>query len=163
MKTEYHPLPQPDEIDVREKEDAMGAYFMMFASVAIGFPFPIVNLIAAIIYYYLNRKKSLYVHFHALQSLLSQIPTTVINWGVIYIVIRLIFYNDTFTDVYMGYVIMAAVVNLLYFIFSVVAAVKARKGKFYYFLFFGTIAYHNVYKIKPEKAEPTTVNKPPKF
>jgi len=31
-------LPQPDEIPEREKEDAMGAYLMMFASLAIGSP-----------------------------------------------------------------------------------------------------------------------------
>jgi hypothetical protein len=27
---EYYPLPQPAEIPEREKEDAMGAYLMMF-------------------------------------------------------------------------------------------------------------------------------------
>ena len=47
---EFHPLQQPDEIPEREKEDAMGAYLMMFAAVAIGLPLPIINLIASIIY-----------------------------------------------------------------------------------------------------------------
>jgi hypothetical protein len=42
---------------------------------------------------------------------------------------------------------MAAVVNLVYFIFSLVGAVRARKGLFYYFLFFGKLAYHQVYRI----------------
>ena len=32
----YHPLSQPDELTSREKEDAMGAYLMMFASIEIG-------------------------------------------------------------------------------------------------------------------------------
>ncbi|MCH8330385.1 MAG: hypothetical protein IH946_03240, partial [Bacteroidetes bacterium] len=50
----YHPLPQPDDIPTREREDAMGAYLMMFAAVAAGLPLPIINLIAAIIYYYVN-------------------------------------------------------------------------------------------------------------
>ena len=71
---EYYPLPQPEEIPEREKEDAMGAYLMMFAAVAIGLPLPIINLIASFIYYYINRKKSRFIHFHSLQSLLSQIP-----------------------------------------------------------------------------------------
>jgi len=62
---EFYPLPQPGEIPEREKEDAMGAYLMMFAAVAIGLPLPVINLIAAIIYYYVNRKKSRFIHFHA--------------------------------------------------------------------------------------------------
>ena len=54
----YLPLPQPNELDEREKEDAMGAYFMMFAALASSLPLPIINLIAAVIYYYINRKKT---------------------------------------------------------------------------------------------------------
>ena len=41
----YHPLPQPDEIEVRVKEDALGAYLMMFATAALGLPLPILNLV----------------------------------------------------------------------------------------------------------------------
>ncbi|MCH8319303.1 MAG: hypothetical protein IIA88_12580, partial [Bacteroidetes bacterium] len=44
--TKYLPVPQPDEIPTREKEDAMGAYLMMFAAIAAGLPLPIINLIA---------------------------------------------------------------------------------------------------------------------
>ena len=155
-------IPQPDEIDIREKEDAMGAYFMMFAAMAVGLPLPVVNLIAAIIYYYLNRGKSRFVHFHSLQSLLSQLPTTLLNWGIVYIAIRVLFYEDEFTDVHKGYVLMTAVANVLYFIFSIIGAIQARKGKFYYFIFFGEIAYKYVYT-KRERQDSSPVNKPPKM
>ena len=141
----------------------MGAYFMMFASVAIGLPLPIVNLIAAIVYYFLNKDKSRFVNFHALQSLLSQLPTTVINWGVFYIIIRLIFWDDEFTQVYMAYVGMAIIANLLYFIFSIVAAVRARKGRFYYFIFFGAFSYNQVYRIRPESPAKSAENLPPRL
>src|SRR5882757_7330637 len=80
---DYHPLPQPEEIPEREREDAMGAYLMMFAAVAVGLPLPVINLIASVIYYYINRKKSRFIHFHSLQSLLSQIPTTIMNWALV--------------------------------------------------------------------------------
>src|SRR5258706_9210434 len=80
---EFHPLQQPEEIAEREKEDAMGAYLMMFAAVAVGLPLPVINLIASVIYYFINRKKSRFIHFHSLQALLSNIPTTLINWGVV--------------------------------------------------------------------------------
>jgi hypothetical protein len=53
----YHPVPQPEELSNKEKDDAMGGYLMMFAALAVGLPLPIINLIASIIYYYTNKKK----------------------------------------------------------------------------------------------------------
>ena len=53
----YVKLPQPQDLSEREKEDAMGAYLMMFAALATSLPLPIINLIAAIVYYYINPKK----------------------------------------------------------------------------------------------------------
>jgi len=160
---EYYPLPQPEEISEREKEDAMGAYLMMFAAVAIGLPLPIINLIASIIYYYINRKKSRFINFHSLQSLLSQIPTTIINWALVIWSVTIIFKDDwKLTPEFWGYAIFAGVSTLLYFIFGLIAAYKARQGKMYYFLFFGKVAYETSYKIKPENGESQNpVNKPP--
>ena len=43
-------LPQPHEIPKRDREDAMGAYLMMFAAWGAGLPLPLLNLLAAIIY-----------------------------------------------------------------------------------------------------------------
>lgn len=163
MENSYYTLPQPDEVPIREKEDAMGAYFMMFAALAAGFPLPIINLVAAIIYYYINKSKSRFVHFHTLQSLISQIPTTLINAGGVFWTIRIIFFNTPFDDLFKGYLVMLIIANVLYIIFSIIAAVKARKGLFYYFIFFGRLAYIQVFSIErnPEIKE-TKVNIPPK-
>ena len=160
FEEKFEQLPQPDEISIREREDAMGAYFMMFAAIAAGLPLPIINLIASIIYYYLNKAKSLFVKFHAMQSLISQIPTSLINAGAVFWGIRIIFYEANFTNVYKGYLVFAVIVNLLYIIFSLIAAVKARSGKFYYFIFFGKYAYLKTFKIR-EKSEKQDVNLPP--
>jgi uncharacterized membrane protein len=159
---DFYPLPQPEEIAEREKEDAMGAYLMMFAAVAVGLPLPIINLIAAIVYYFVNRKKSRFIHFHCLQSLLSQIPTTLINWVVVIWAVRIFFTDLTIDETFWAAVIFAGVSTFLYFIVSIIAAYKARQGKMYYFLFFGKIAYETAYRVKPEtqiSSEP--VNKPP--
>jgi uncharacterized membrane protein len=160
---EFHPLPQPHEIPEREKEDAMGAYLMMFAAVAIGLPLPVINLIASIIYFFVNRKKSRFIHFHSLQALLSQIPTTVINWVAVIWGIT-IFINDDWqaTNEFWAYLIFAGLATLFYFIINIVAAYKARQGKMYYMLFFGKIAYQQAYRVKQsdlQNDEP--VNKPP--
>ena len=157
----YHPLPQPDEIEVRVKEDAMGAYLMMFATAALGLPLPILNLVAAIIYYFVNREKGRFVQFHMLQSLYSQIPVTLLNSGLVAWTIVNFVRDFDFTSIYWGYLIMTGVADLVYFIFSIVGAVKARKGLFYYFIFFGKMAYHQVYQVRPEQAGSMTRNQPP--
>ncbi len=160
----YYPLPQPDEISIREKEDAMGAYFMMFASLAAGLPLPLINLIAALIYYYLNKAKSKFVQFHALQSLLSQIPVSLLNAGAVIWGISILFDYAEYNDIFKGYLIMTIVINVVYVLFSIIAAVKARKGLFYYFIFFGRFSYHNVFKIKEgDKDNQKIVNLPPKM
>lgn len=159
---QYYPLPQPDELTVRECEDAMGSYLMMFASIGAGLPLPIINLIAAVIYYYINKSNSRFVRFHSLQSLLSQIPLTLLNAVAVFWTLRIIFYSYfSFTDNYKGFIIMLVFANIFYFIFSLVGAVKARKGRFYYFIFFGKVAYESVYRIKEESELPEVVNKPP--
>jgi len=158
---EYHPLPQPDEIEVRVKEDAMGAYFMMFATAAMGLPLPILNMVAAIIYYFVNREKGRFVQFHTLQSLYSQIPVTLLNSGLVAWTIVNFVKDFDFSSIYWGYLVMTAAANLVYFIFSIVGAVKARKGIFYYFVFFGKIAYHQVYGIRSEQVSSSPRNRPP--
>lgn len=171
----YHPLEQPDEIPTRVREDAMGAYLMMFGALAAGLPLPIINLIAAIIYLYVNNNKGRFVKFHALQSLYSQLPTTLLNAGLTFWTIRLFLsggifdqgesVGDTFAtvgDMYWAYLYVVIAANLLYVIFSLVGAAKARKGKMFYFFFFGKLAYHVAYKVKATDTEDDApVNKAP--
>ena len=64
---EYHPIPQPEEISTREKEDAMGSYLMMFAAIGAGLPLPMLNIIATFIDYFLHKSKGRFVRFHVLQ------------------------------------------------------------------------------------------------
>ncbi len=58
---------------------------------------------------------------------------------------------------------MVAVVNLAYFIISIVGSVKARKGQMYYFIFFGRLAYAHAYTVraKDNKTKEVPVNRPP--
>lgn len=156
----YHPIPQPQDIPTREREDAMGAYLMMFAALGAGLPLPILNLVAAIIYYFVHRDKPRFVRYHTLHSLLAQIPTTLLNAGLIFWIIRNIATRSPFSDLFFGYLWTVVAANLLYFIFSIVAAVKARNGRFYYFLFFGRLAFEQIYRRRPEK-EDRPVNRPP--
>ncbi len=160
----FHPLPQPNELTSREKEDAMGAYLMMFASIGAGLPLPIVNLIASVIYYFINSKKSRFIKFHCYQSLISQLPTTLLNAGLLLSVFQIWIYDNwEFNNNFVGYAIMVGVVNLAYFIISIVGSVKARKGQMYYFIFFGRLAYIHAYTKRAEDnmTKEVPVNRPP--
>lgn len=162
---EYYDLEQPTELSKKEKEDAMGAYLMMFAAIGAGLPLPIINLIASVVYFFVQKNNSRFVRFHSLQSLWSQIPTTLINAGAMYWTLQIfLFDNLQVTDMYYGYLIMLVILNLAYFAFSIVGAVKARNGKMYYFLFFGKLCYHQVYQVRDELEDNNgIVNAPPKL
>lgn len=134
-------LPQPDEISRRERDDAMGAYFMMFAAWGIGLPFPFLNLIAAGIYYGIHKKKSRFVAFHALQSLNSQIPVTIVNAGLLFWLIRNLFRDFDFVNPFWIYLAVAVVLNIVYLILSLIALSRAYKGNFFYFPVFGRLAF----------------------
>ncbi len=159
---EFHSLPQPNEVTQREREDAMGGYFMMFASIGVGLPIPLLNIIASIIYYYINKKNGKFVQFHTLQALLSHIPVAILNavcviWGI------LIFMGDYhFTEILKGLLVMTLIANLTYFTFSIIAAVKANKGLFYYFWYFGKLSYIVCFKLKSSNDIQIT-NVPPKI
>jgi uncharacterized membrane protein len=159
---DYQQLPQPQDVTLREREDATGAYLMMFATVAIGLPLPVINMIAAIVYYFVNRSKGNFVKYHSLHSLYSQIPVSIINsTAVIWLIVNLVKDND-FTPGFWGYIIAAGVFNLVYFIFSIIGAVRAHQGRFYYFLFFGKLAYMQVFRVKHDSGAQAE-NKPPKW
>lgn len=166
------PLPQPDEIPKKEKEDAMGAYLMMFASWALFLPLPFIGLIAALIYHALNAKKSRFVAFHSYQSLLSELVLTVFNtilivWSVI-LIVR--YFSDSISPGYEFWVYLWFCVlwNIVYMSFSIYAAVKAKQGRFVYFWIFGPIAYNKYYgkaavdRLKKEREkQDTEINRPP--
>jgi uncharacterized Tic20 family protein len=162
LNNEYLQVPQPNELSIREKEDAMGAYLMMFAGVAIALPLPLLNLIASFVYLYLNKSKGKFVHFHSLQALYSQIPVTALNLGLLIWFITILVNDFTFTSQFKGYAAMVLVVNMVDLVFSLIAAAKARKGLMYYYIFFGRISYLQAFRSR-QKPEKELVNMPPKL
>ncbi|MGD9976888.1 MAG: DUF4870 domain-containing protein [Bacteroidales bacterium] len=159
---DFYPIPQPGEVNERERQDAMGAYLMMFASTALGLPLPVLNLIASIIYYFVNKSKGRFVQFHSLQSLYSQLPVSLLNsYLVIWAIVNVVNENP-FTNIFWGLLFTAGIFNVLYFAFSIVGAVKAYRGQFYYFLFFGKLSFIQAYRVNG-KSEEVIVNTPPKM
>jgi len=164
METTYYELTQPDQIPTREKEDAMGSYLMMFAALGAGLPLPIINLIASIVYYYMNKSNSNFVRFHTYQALISSIPLTLMNASGLFWGIRILFFDGwSATNTFKGYIGMLIMANLLYFVVGIIAAIKARKGLMFYYWFFGKIAYMHVFKVTINVANTELMNLPPKL
>lgn len=161
IEGKYLSIPQPEDIPIRMREDAMGAYLMMFAALAAGLPLPIINLIASLIYFYIHKNKGPFIKFHLLQSLYSQLITSAMNIVLVFWTVRIFFFESmVITDYYKGYLAVVILANLLYFIFSVIAAVKARQGRFFYFLVFGKWAFHQAFIVKNKEVK-THTNKAP--
>jgi uncharacterized membrane protein len=156
-------LPQPEEISQREKDDAMAAYLMMFASLAVGLPFPFINLIASIVYYIVTRKTSPFVAFHGLQSLLFHVPVTLVNAGAIAWFLASLFGGPHFSGIFIAYVLFAAAINVLYIVLSIIALIAAHKGRFYYMPVCGRIAFARWYgpRAGAPRQPPVWENKPP--
>ena len=155
-------IPQPDEISKREKEDAMGAYFMMFAAWGIGLPLPVLNLVAAFIYFMIHRKKSRFVAFHAHQSLMSQVPLTAISLTLIVWLIRILFTNFYFSDRFFIFLLFMVLANIFYVVYSIIALMKAKKGQFFYMPLFGRYSFGRYYGPDAKPLEkPLEPNRPP--
>ena len=155
-------IPQPEEITEREKEDAMGAYLMMFAGLGLGLPLPFINLVASVIYFFINRRKSRFVAFHSLQSLLEQIPVTLLNAGLLAWLLVILFTDLHFPMQFFVYLVFAVAVNIADIVISVIALTRARKGRFFYMPLFGRVSFAVYYgpraRSLEERIEP---NRPP--
>jgi uncharacterized Tic20 family protein len=155
-------LPQPDEISDREKEDAMGAYFMMFAALGLGFPLPLINLIASLIYFVIHRRKSRFVAFHALQSLISHLPVAAFNVALIVWLLWILATTTHFASEFFVFLVFVAFANILYIVYCVVALTRARKGQLYYMPFFGRLCYATYYGPNARSMQkPVEPNRPP--
>ncbi|MBI4977943.1 MAG: DUF4870 domain-containing protein [Spirochaetes bacterium] len=154
-------VPQPDDISEVEREDAMGAYLMMFASWGIGLPLPFVGLIAAFIYHMINRKKSPFVGFHSLQSLLMETPVSIANAGIVVWAVLIFTPYASLNAWFWAAVAVVSVWNIIYIIVSIIACVYARKGRFYYVMFFGRHAFRRYY-LTPRRNAVSDRNEPPK-
>ena len=119
-------------VSKEDRDAAMIAYCMMLASLALGITLfvSIINLVAAGIYYIVVRNKGSFVRFHALQSLLSQIPISIVNMFVVVISLyRLFLYIGdeipVFTPNYIAIVLFVLLLNAIYIVYSICATVQS--------------------------------------
>jgi uncharacterized membrane protein len=127
---------QPQEF---EAEKASNSYVMSLIAIVAGFPLPVINLIATLIFYLGNRKGTFFVRWHCLQALLSQASLLIINGAGTWWTILLILGKENISNNYIAYIITILIFNLMEFIATIDASMKTRKGIHVEWWFYGSL------------------------
>lgn len=122
-----------------EAEAASNSYLMSLIAIVVGIPFPIINLVATLIFYLGNRKSTYFVRWHCSQALLSQISILFINSFGFWWTISIIFTDEAITDEYVAYIVAATTFNLAEFIATIYTAIRTRKGIHVEWWFYGSV------------------------
>ena len=118
----YHPSDS-------EREKAANSYLMSLMAAMVGLPLPIVNMLATIIFYLANRKRTYYVRWHCTQALISQIPLYFTNTVLFWWTVRLLLGYESLTSFYFAYLFTVVLFNVIDYIATIYSAVKVRKGE----------------------------------
>jgi len=122
-----------------ESETASSSYLMSLIAIIVGLPFPIVNLIATLIFYLGNRKSTYFVRWHCTQALLSQLSMLFINSYGFWWTVSIIFKDETITSNYISYIAVVIIFNLTELITTIYTAIQTRKGIHVEWWFYGTL------------------------
>lgn len=122
-----------------EKEKASNSYLMSVIAVMAGLPFPIINLLASIIFFVANRRAGYYVKWHCTQVLLSQLTVFVMNTIAFSWTMRIIFGSLIITNSYLAYLLTILIFNITEFVININAAIKVRKGLPAHWWFWGAL------------------------
>lgn len=122
-----------------EAEAASSSYLMSLIAIIVGLPFPIVNLVATLIFYLGNRKSTYFVRWHCTQALLSQLSMLFINSYAFWWTISIIFNDELITSNYIAYMLVVVIFNLIEFITTIYTAIQTRKGIHVEWWFYGTL------------------------
>jgi uncharacterized Tic20 family protein len=124
-----------------EAEKASNAYLMSLIAIMVGLPLPIINLVATFFYYLGNRKQSYFIRFHCLQALLPQVLIVIMNARGFWWTLSILFGPVEVTDSYIAYILTIAAFNIVDFIFTIITAIKVRKGEHVEWWLFGPLTH----------------------
>ncbi len=127
----------PDEYD---SEKASNSYLMSLVALMVGLPFPLINLIATVIFFFGNRSSTHFVRWHCMQALLSQMVVLIINAAGVYWTLSIFWGSNIVSDSYLGYIITIILFNILELIATIYAAVQTRKGRHVEWWLFGPLS-----------------------
>ena len=136
-------LKEQEYIYPGEYEQASNSYLMSVVSVMAGTFLPVVNFIAAVIFYLGSRNSTYFVRWHAIQSALGQAVLIPVNSIAFAWTLRILlrdfpreygdeahlFDNFLYAPLYYwAYIGIVLLLNLIEFFVTIYAAVQVRKG-----------------------------------
>ncbi|MCO4291924.1 DUF4870 domain-containing protein [Solitalea sp. MAHUQ-68] len=124
-----------------ESEKASNSYLMSLIAVIAGLPFPIINLIATLIFYLGNKRSTYFVRWHCTQALSSQFSLLLINSICFYWTLAIVFGPQQLSNFYIGYALTVILFNVIEFIATIGTAIKVRKGIHVEWWFYSTLTH----------------------
>lgn len=122
-----------------EAETASNSYLMSLVVLIVGLPLPIINLVAAVIFFLANRRGSYFVRWHCTQSLLSQLSLLFMNSSGFWWTVSIILGHEEVTSRYIAYILTILLFNISEFIATLYSAIKTRKGQHVEWWFYGSL------------------------
>lgn len=114
---------------------------MSMIAIMVGMPLPVINLLATLLFYLGNRRASLFVRWHCMQALLSQLTIFAMNSIAFTWTMRILFGNLVPTDQYFAYLFTIALFNIIEMVTTVIAASRVRNGKHVSWWFWGPLTH----------------------
>ena len=112
-----------------ELEAASNSYLMSLLVAMIGLPFPIVNLIATIIFFLANRRQTYFVRWHCMPALVSQLPLFCTNSILFWWTVRVLIGWTSLSSFYFAYLFTVLLFNFIDFIATIHTMIAVRQGK----------------------------------
>jgi hypothetical protein len=111
-----------------EREKASNSYIISMIAFIGGLPLPIINLVATFIFYFGNRKSTLFVKWHGMQALLSQIFVLPLNSAGFWWTVSILFDKSVLSSDYVAYMMTLVIFNLAEFVATIHTAIATRNG-----------------------------------
>jgi hypothetical protein len=114
---------------LEESEKASYSYIISTLVVIIALPLPIAGLLSTLFYYIANRKDTVFVRWHCLQSLYSQILVFIFNTTCLWWFLSKFIFDEPLPNMFYYYLTFVIILNILEFSFSIYSAIQVRKGQ----------------------------------
>lgn len=122
-----------------EAEKASNSYLMSVVAIIIGLPLPIVNLLATLMFFIINRNSTYFVRWHCTQALLSQFSMLLANSAAFWWTISIVFGKEQATSNYVAYIITVFIFNVIEFAATIYTAIQTRKGNHIQWWLYGNL------------------------
>ena len=112
-----------------EMESAANSYLMSLLAAMAGLPFPIINLVATVIFYLANRRNTYFVRWHCTQALVSQLPLFCTNSVLFWWSVRVLVGWTPLSSLYFAYLLTVVLFNVVDYVATIHTMIAVRRGR----------------------------------